>query len=337
MRVGLIGTGAISYKHAQAYKNIGYRVTVCTDINPESGRKFAAEWGAEFVPTYEEVCRHPNVDYVDLCTFPDFRLEPLRICAETGKHIQVQKPIATNLETAREMVAVAARAGITLGVVSQHRFDDSSIFVAQAIQDGRLGRILQADAYVKWHRTAAYYSRPIKGSWDVEGGGALINQAVHQVDVLLWLIGPVTEVVGYWQLGALHKIQSEDVVCAMMRYANGATGVIQASTAFWPGYSERIEIHGTKGTAIFTGDKLTAWDVENDQGVPAPVEREAMSGASDPMAISLTPFERQFLDFGEACKSGRKPLITGEDGVRALEFVLSVYKSCREGQKVVLG
>ena len=337
MRVGLIGTGAISYKHAQAYKNIGYRVTVCTDINPESGRKFAAEWGAEFVPTYEEVCRHPNVDYVDLCTFPDFRLEPLRICAETGKHIQVQKPISTNLETAREMVAVAARAGITLGVVSQHRFDDSSIFVAKAIQAGRLGKILQADAYVKWYRSPAYYSRPIKGSWDVEGGGALINQAVHQVDVLLWLIGPVTEVFGYWQLAALHKIQSEDVVCAMMRYANGATGVIQASTAFWPGYSERIEIHGTKGTAIFTGDKLTAWDVENDQGAPAPVEREAMSGASDPMAISLTPFERQFLDFGEACKSGRKPLITGEDGVRALEFVLSVYKSCREGQKVVLG
>ena len=337
MRVGLIGTGAISYKHAQAYKNIGYRVTVCTDINQESGRKFAAEWGAEFVPTYEEVCRHPNVDYVDLCTFPDFRLEPLRICAETGKHIQVQKPISTNLETAREMVAVAAKAGITLGVVSQHRFDDSSIFVAKAIQAGRLGKILQADAYVKWYRSPAYYSRPIKGSWDVEGGGALINQAVHQVDVLLWLIGPVTEVFGYWQLAALHKIQSEDVVCAMMRYANGATGVIQASTAFWPGYSERIEIHGTKGTAIFTGDKLTAWDVENDQGAPAPVEREVMSGAADPMAISLTPFERQFLDFGEACKTGRKPLITGEDGVRALEFVLSVYRSCREGQKVVLG
>jgi predicted dehydrogenase len=113
--------------------------------------------------------------------------------------------------------------------------------------------------------------------------------------------------------------------------------VIQASTAFWPGYSERIEIHGTKGSAIFTGDKLTAWDVENDQGAPAPVEREAMSGASDPMAISLTPFERQFRDFGEACKTGRKPLVAGEDGVRALEFVLSVYQSCREGRKVVLG
>lgn len=337
MRVGLIGTGAISYKHAQAYRNIGYQVTVCTDVNEAAGRKFAAEFGAEFVPTYEEVCRHPKVDYVDLCTFPDFRLQPIKICAETGKHIQVQKPISTSVETAREMVETARKADITLGVVSQHRFDDSSIFVSKAIRDGRLGKILQADAYVKWYRPPAYYSRPIKGSWDVEGGGALINQAVHQVDVLLWLIGPVKEVFGYWQLAALHKIQSEDVVCAMMRYANGATGVIQASTAFWPGYSERIEIHGTKGSAIFTGDKLTSWDVENDSGEPAPVAREVMSGASDPMAISLTPFERQFRDFGEACQTGRKPLISGEDGLRALEFVLGVYKSCREGQKVVLG
>jgi predicted dehydrogenase len=336
MRVGLIGTGAISHKHALAYRNIGYQVTVCTDINQEAGRKFAAQYGAKFVDTCEEVCRHPEVDYVDLCTFPDFRLEPVKLCARSGKHIQVQKPIATNLETARAMVEVAAQAGITLGVVSQHRFDDSSIFVSQAIRDGRLGRILQADAYVKWYRSPAYYSRPIKGSWQVEGGGALINQAVHQVDVLLWLIGPVKEVFGYWQLGALHKIESEDVVCATMRYANGASGVIQASTAFWPGYSERIEIHGTKGTAIFTGDKLTAWDVENDQGAPAPVEREVMSGAADPMAIPLTPFERQFRDFGEACRTGRKPLVAGEDGVRALEFVLSVYQSCREGRKVVL-
>jgi predicted dehydrogenase len=337
VRVGLIGTGAISYKHAQAYANIGYQVTVCTDVNEEAGRKFAAQHGAEFVRTYEEVCRHPNVDYVDVCTFPDFRLQPLKICAETGKHIQVQKPISTNVETAREMVETAKKAGITLGVVSQHRFDDSCIFVSKAIQDGRLGKILQADAYVKWYRSPAYYSRPIKGSWEVEGGGALMNQAVHQVDVLLWLIGPVRELFGYWQLGALHKIQSEDVVCAMMRYANGAMGVIQAATAFWPGYSERIEIHGTKGSAIFTGDKLTAWDVENDQGEPAPVEREVMSGAADPMAIPLTPFERQFRDFGDACKTGRKPLVSGEDGLRAIEFVLSVYKSCRDGQKVVLG
>ncbi len=336
MRVGILGCGAISHKHAQAYRNIGFQVTACTDISEKYGKQFADQYGAEFVKNYEDLCRHPRVDYVDVCTFPDFRLQPLEICAAHGKHIQVQKPIATNLETARKMIDVAARAGIVLGVVSQHRFDDSTQFLKKAIAAGRLGKILQADAYVKWYRSAEYYSRPIKGSWATEGGGALINQAVHQVDVLLWLAGSIREVFGYWQLGALHKIESEDVVDALMRFDNGAIGVIQAATAFWPGYSERVEIHGTKGTAVITGDKLTSWDVENDSGDPPPLAKDVASGASDPMAISLEPFERQFLDFAEACKTGRRPLVSGEDGYRALELVTAIYTSCKSGQKVTL-
>lgn len=336
MRVGMIGTGAISHKHAQAYSNIGYKLAVCTDINPESGRAFAEKYGCEFVATYEEVCRHPHVDYVDVCTFPDFRLQPLEICAQTKKHVQVQKPMSTNLETARKMIETARNAGIQLSVVSQHRFDDSTQFLRRALDAGRLGRIIQADAYVKWYRSAAYYSRPIKGSWATEGGGALINQAIHQVDVLLWLAGPVSELFGYWQQGALHKIESEDVVSALMKYASGAIGVIQSSTAFWPGYTERMEIHGTKGTAVISGDKLTTWDVENDSGEPAPVDHNVASGASDPMAISLAPFERQFLDFGESIRTGRKPVSSGEDGYRALQVVLSVYESCRGGSLVRL-
>jgi predicted dehydrogenase len=331
----MIGTGAISHKHAQAYRNIGYELTVCTDINVEAGRRFAAQYGAEFVPAYEEVCRHPRVDYVDVCTFPDFRLQPLEICAQTGKHIQVQKPISTDLGTARKMIETARQGGILLGVVSQHRFDDSSQFLRKAITGGRLGRLIQCDCYVKWYRSPQYYSRPIKGSWAVEGGGALINQAIHQLDILRWLAGPVAELFGYWQLGALHKIESEDVVNAVVRYRNGATGVIQASTAFWPGYTERTEFHGTKGTAIISGDKLTSWDVEDDSGEPAPVDRDVASGSSDPMAISLTPFERQFQDFGDAIRAGRQPLITGEEGYHALEIVDAVYRSCRSGEKVV--
>src|SRR5579871_6519116 len=121
MRVGMIGTGAISNLHARAYRNIGYQLTVCTDIFEEGGRKFAAEHGAQFVSSFEEVCRHPEVDYVDVCTFPDFRLQPIEICAQNGKHVQVQKPISTNLETARQMIETARRGGIVLGVVSQHR------------------------------------------------------------------------------------------------------------------------------------------------------------------------------------------------------------------------
>jgi predicted dehydrogenase len=330
----MIGTGAISHKHAQAYKNIGFQLVVCTDINEEAGRRFARQYGAEFVSSYEDVCRHPEIDYVDVCTFPDFRLQPLKVCAQHGKHIQVQKPISTNLETAREMINVAQKAAIQLGVVSQHRFDDSSMFLERAMRQGRLGRILQCDAYVKWHRTAEYYSRPIKGSWATEGGGALINQAIHQLDILRWMAGPPKSLFGFWQLGALHKIESEDVVNAVVRWSNGATGVIQASTAFWPGYTERTEFHGTKGTAIISGDKLTTWDVESDQGEPAPVARDVSSGASDPMAISLEPFERQFRDFGEAIRSGRKPLIGGEEGYQALEIVDAVYRSCRTGERV---
>src|SRR5258708_645455 len=323
MRVGMIGTGAISHKHAQAYANIGYELTVCTDINTESGRAFADHYGCQFVPTFEEVCLHPRVDYVDVCTFPDFRLQPIEICAEAKKHVQVQKPVSTNRATARKMMETARSAGIELSVVSQHRFDDSTQFLRRALDEKRLGQILQADAYVKWYRSAAYYSRPIKGSWATEGGGALINQAIHQVDVLLWLAGSVSELFGYWQLGALPRIEAEDVVTALMKYTSGATGVIQSSTAFWPGYTERIEIHGTKGTAVISGDKLTTWHVENDAGEPAPVDQNVASGSSDPMAISLAPFERQFLDFGESIRSGRKPVSSGEDGYRALELVLS--------------
>jgi predicted dehydrogenase len=332
----MIGTGAISHKHAQAYKNIGFQLTVCTDINQAGGRRFAEQYGAEFVATYEEVCRHPKVDYVDVCTFPDFRMQPIAVCAETRKHVQVQKPISTNLETARLMVETARQAGILLGVVSQHRFDDASLFLAKAIAGGRLGKLLQADCYVKWYRSPEYYSRPIKGSWQTEGGGALINQAIHGVDILRWLAGPVKELFGVWQLGALHKIESEDVVNTVMKFASGATGVIQASTAFWPGYTERTEFHGTKGTAIISGDKLTTWDVENDAGDPAPVASVVASGSSDPMAISLEPFERQFLDFGDAIAKGRKPLVAGEEGVQAMEIVDAIYRSCRTGEKVTL-
>lgn len=336
MRVGIIGTGAISWKQSEAYKNIGYEITACTDINEASGMKFAEATGAEFVNSYSKLCRHPNVDYVDVCTLPNFRLEAVQACAKAKKHILVQKPIAADLKTAKKMIEIARKAGIQLGVVSQHRFDDSTLFLKKAIGEGRLGKIIQADAYVKWYRSAEYYSRPIKGSWAGEGGGALINQAIHQVDLLLYLIGRVQEVSGFWQLGALHKIESEDVVSAVMLFSNGATGVIQASTALWPGYPERIEIHGTKGTAVVTGDKLTGWDVQDDSGEPAPVAVQVASGASDPMAISLTPFERQLRDFGEACKAGKPSCCSGEDGYGALQLVSAIYESCRRGQRIAI-
>lgn len=334
MNAGIVGTGAISHKHAQAYRNIGFKVAACTDINPASAQAFAAQYGGVAVASVEEICKLPEVDFVDVCTFPDFRLEPVKLAAKYGKHVQVQKPMAVSTAVAREMIAVAEAAGIVLAVASQRRFDDSSIFLRRAIDAGRLGKLIQCDAYVKWFRSAEYYSRPIKGSWAVEGGGALINQAIHQIDILRWLAGPVKDISAMWQLGALHKIESEDVVNALLRFENGATGVLQASTALWPGYSERVELHGTKGTAVVTGDQLTTWDVQGDEEAsiadPPPLTKEGVaSGASDPMAISLTPFERQFRDFGEAVRDRRKPLVGGPEGLAALEIVERIYNKCR--------
>ncbi len=337
MRVGIIGTGAISHKHAQAYKNIGFEVVAANDYNVDRCKEFVAQYGGDVCLTVEDVCRHPKVDFIDVCTFPDFRLQPLKIAAEAGKHVQVQKPIAVDLATAREMVDVCAKHKVKLNVVSQHRFDDSIQFLKRSIAGGRMGKILQADAYVKWWRSEEYYSRPVKGAWATEGGGALINQGIHQIDMLLYLCGAVSEVFGYWQLHARHKIESEDVISAVMKYGSGATGVIQASTAMWPGYTERLEIHGTKGTAIVSGDKLTTWNIDGDSGEPAPVERDVASGASDPMAISLTPFERQFTDFGNAIRENREPMSSGNEGFRALELVTSIYDSCRSGEKVRIG
>ncbi len=336
MNVGIIGTGAIAGKHARAYKNIGYRVVACTNTTPERGRKFAESTGATCFSTAEEVCRPPEVDFVDVCTFPAYRLSAVELCAGNKKHVLVQKPMALDIETAARMMAVADAAGIQLGVMSQHRFDDSIIFLKEAILTGRLGRILQADAYVKWYRTPEYYARAGKGTWSVEGGGALISQAIHQVDLLLYLVGPVDEVAGMWQPGGTHAIEAEDDLCALLRYASGATGVIQASTSLWPGYPERLEIHGTEGTAIITGDQLSAWDVRDDSGPHPPVAQASASGASEPMAISILPFERQLRDFGEACRYNRMPAISGRDGYNALQLVQSIYTSCAQGRNVKL-
>lgn len=340
MKVGLLGTGAIANKHAQAYRNIGFQLIACSNQTETRGREFARRWGAEFVADYRDLCRYPGLDFIDVCTFPDFHLQPVEVCAAIQRPVQVQKPIATHRETARQMIDIARAAGIQFGVMSQHRFDDATIFLKRALAAGRLGKLLQADAYVKWFRSDEYYSRPIKGSWQTEGGGALINQAIHQIDILLHLMGPVRAVSGNWQLGAMHRIESEDIVNAVLSYESGTTGVIQASTAFWPGYTERIEIHGTKGTAIISGDRLTAWHVRQDEQAnaadPTPVEHNVASGSSDPMAISLTSFERQFQDFADSIRTGREPLVNGEEGYRALEVVLSIYDSCQKQQAVNL-
>lgn len=336
MNVGLIGCGAISHKHAEAYRAIGYKLVAVNDIFPEFGKKFAEKWGTEFVANYRDLCRRKDIDYIDVCTYPNFRLEPVQECAANGKHILVQKPISTNLETARKMIEVARQADIRLGVVSQHRFDPGSMFLYKSIREGRLGKLLEADCYVKWHRPQSYYDKPGKGGWELEGGGALINQAIHSIDLVRWIAGPVAEIYAHWQLGAAHKMESEDVANAVIKFASGVTGVIQGSTAFWPGYPERTEFHGTNGSAILTGDRLTSWDVQGDSMKDVPLAKDVASGAADPMAISIEPIKAQFLDFGSAIQNHTKPLVAGEEGYAALEIIVGIYESARRGEKVRL-
>jgi predicted dehydrogenase len=156
LRVGIIGTGAIAAKHAAAYRNIGFQIRACTNYTTAKGVAFAEAHGAEYVGSVEELCRHPRVDYVDVCTFPNYRLPVVELCVAAGKHVLVQKPIAVDLATADRMIAIAANAGIQLGVVGQHRFHDATLFLKRAIAEGRLGRIFQADAYVKWFRSTEY-------------------------------------------------------------------------------------------------------------------------------------------------------------------------------------
>jgi predicted dehydrogenase len=341
MRVALLGTGAIAGKHAEAYRNIGYQLVACSNRSESRGREFARKWECEFVGSVADLVSRSGLDLVDVCTYPDSHLNAVKECARVGRPVLLEKPIATDRETARQILAAAREGGITLGVVSQKRFDDAMLFLKRALVAGRLGKVLEADAYVKWFRTDEYYARPGKGAWALEGGGALINQAIHQVDLLLHLVGPVTAVQGMWQLGARHKIESEDVVNALLGYESGATGVLQAATAFWPGTTERIEVHGTKGMAVVSGDKLTAWQVLDDEAAnlqdPAPLAGPGgLSGSSDPMSIPLTAFERQLREFGEALQAGREPSTSGEAGYRALDLVASVYDGCRSGARVQL-
>ena len=170
----------------------------------------------------------------------------------------------------------------------------------------------------------------------MEGGGALINQGIHTLDVMQYLAGRVKRMSAAWKLSAVHRMESEDLVNAVLEYDSGALGVLQASTATKPGYPERIEVHGSIGTAIITGDQLTRWDVEGDPGDDAPLAAAVGSGAADPMAISTENLERQFQDFGVAVAEGGDPLVDGIEGLWALRVVLGVYRSARSGQPVDL-
>jgi UDP-N-acetyl-2-amino-2-deoxyglucuronate dehydrogenase len=337
MKAAIIGTGAVAGHHARAIAETdGIELAAVTSRTREKAERMAAKYGASCYPDVSSLLEDRSIDLVIICTFPDSHCEYAVAAARKGKHVLVEKPLDISLTGARQTIEQCRKEGVTLAVVSQKRFCDGPRYLYDAVRSGKLGKILQADAYVKWYREPAYYAVKGKGTWEVEGGGALINQTIHQIDLLRWIIGPVRHLVCEWQLGGLHAIPSEDVAAALLRYENGAVGVVQASTAFFPGFPDRIEIHGTRGSVTTEGDFLKQWEVPDCPAPPREAFKTGTLGSSKPMDIPVEPFCRQLRDIMQAISSGRPPLITGEEGLETLRVVLAMYESARTGGRVNL-
>jgi UDP-N-acetyl-2-amino-2-deoxyglucuronate dehydrogenase len=334
MRVGVVGTGYIAHKHAQAYDEIGYDIVGCTNNNIEAGEKFAERYKTNFFPSFADLCDRCDVDFIDLCTAPNFRKEAVEHCARIRKHILVEKPIAIEVSDARKMVEIARESGIILGVVSQHRFDSGNLLLSELLGANRLGRILECDSYVKWYRSPAYFQRKGKGVPSIEGGGAVITQGIHAIDMLLTVAGPVEAVAADWQIGAVHQIETEDVANVLLRYKSGATGVLQISTAFFPGFDMQIVVHGVKGTAIVRENTLDIYAESSTRFGKVQQKERLYVEDQRTESRARTSMSRQLLDFGEAISYGRQPRVSGEDGYQALRLVEAIYHACRTGRKV---
>ncbi|MFQ5795989.1 MAG: Gfo/Idh/MocA family protein, partial [Candidatus Bipolaricaulia bacterium] len=244
------------------------------------------------------------------------------------------------LERADALIAACREAGLRLGVISQHRFDPAIVTLKRAIDQGRFGKLLLGDAYVKWHRTQEYYDEGgWRGTWTLDGGGAFINQSIHFIDLLRWLMGPVRTV---WARTATvaHQIEAEDLGVAFLEYESGAFGVVEGATALYPGLPERIEIHGERGTVVVDGPTIRVWAFREGDPPPAMEDEGAGtgtgSGAAVATAIEIESHRRQIADFATAIREERDPAVTGEEGRRTLEIVTAIYRSARLGRPVSL-
>jgi UDP-N-acetyl-2-amino-2-deoxyglucuronate dehydrogenase len=279
---------------------------------------------------------------VTICTPSGVHMVPAVAAAKAGKHIIVEKPLDITLKRCDAMIAAADKAGVVLSTIFPSRFHESSQLLKKAIDAGRFGRLTMGDSYVKWFRTQEYYdSGAWRGTWALDGGGALMNQAVHSVDLLVWLMGPVKEVCAQTAQLAHERIEVEDVVVATLRFANGALGVIEATTAAYPGYLKRIEISGSEGTAVLEEEDLKTWDfakpAKEDKAILADMQKSKSTGggASDPTAIGHHGHTKQFADILEAIRKKRAPAIDGHEGRRSIEVIQAIYKSAETGGKVV--
>ena len=341
---GIIGCGMISNFHAKAIAEVpGAHLVGCFDRVPEAAERLAAATGCQAYRELRSLLKNPEVQVVTIGTPSGAHLEPAVAAARAGKHVIVEKPLEITLKRCDKIIAECSQAGVVLSTIFPSRFHESARLIKGAIEGGRFGRLTIGDAYVKWYRTQQYYdSGAWRGTWKFDGGGALMNQAIHSVDLLAWLMGPVAEISSFTATLAHERIEVEDVAMATLRFSNGALGVLEATTAAYPGALKRVEIHGSEGSAVLQEEDLTTWAFA--QAAPddaALLERmrgktQTGGGAADPAAIGHHGHTAQFRDVAEAIATGRQPLINGPEGRRSVEIILAIYKSAETGKVVRL-
>ena len=341
---GVVGCGMIAHFHAKALADIrGAKLVAGFDMVPAAADKLAEATGCTPYYRLADMLADPAVDVVTIGTPSGAHMEPAVAAARAGKHVIVEKPLEITLRRCDRIIRECEKAGVVLSTIFPSRFHESSIEMKRALDAGRFGRLTVGDAIVKWYRTQAYYdSGDWRGTWELDGGGALMNQAIHSVDLLTWLMGPVAEIRAQTALLAHERIAVEDVAMATLRFENGALGIIEASTAIYPGYLKRIEIHGSGGSAIMEEEDLIKWDfakkAARDAAIHEKMSRQISGGggAADPAAIGHHGHTRQFQDVLKAIKKGTRPAVDGAEGRRSVEIILAVYKAAETGRAVKL-
>ncbi len=343
----LVGCGMIARYHARAIQEIpGSRVAALVSRTPANAAALVAETGIPPCPVFtsvEEAVKAPGVDAVIVTTPSGAHLEPALAAAAAGKHVVVEKPLEISGERCQRIIDACDRAGVQLCTIFPSRFADANVTLKSAVEAGRFGRLTLGEASNKWWRSQKYYDEGgWKGTQALDGGGALMNQAIHNVDLLLWMMGPAATVCGLTATLAHERIEVEDTAVAAIRFASGALGVLIGTTSVYPGYPKQIAIHGDKGSAVIEEQDVLRWDFEpagpEDAAVKARFAARvgASGGAADPKSITHEGHRRQLADFVDAVRNGRPPKVDGREGKKAVDLICAIYESNRTGRPVEL-
>ena len=343
----IVGCGMIARFHCKAIADIpGARVAALVGRTRASAEKLANELGLSGLLCTDdlgEALQNPGVDALIVTTPSGVHMESAVLAARAGKHVVVEKPLEVTADRCDAIIEACDKAGVLLCTIFPSRFGDANRELKSAIDAGRFGRLTLGETTVKWWRSQQYYDEGgWKGTQALDGGGALMNQAIHNVDLLLWMMGPVESVAAFTGTLAHDRIEVEDTAVASVRFKNGALGVIQATTSVWPGLSKTIAIHGDKGSAEIEQDDLLLWkyqhELPGDSGIRErfAVKSGSSGGSSNPGAISHVGHTRQLADFIDAIKENRKPFVDGAEGRRSVELIEAIYQSARSGTIVRL-